>query len=387
MKIGILTLFDQISYNYGGTLQCLALQHILKSMGHDVVVINYQSTEHKNFVYKTLSRLSSITNIKELWGLFSDICTDLSGIMNNKAPQHNPSAPLFKSLIEHKFKLTPIVNEEQIATVANSLDAIVVGSDQVWSGFAKERLIYLFDWLPAYEGLRISYAACGSRPRVPRLNQKKISKLLHKMDAISVRDIQTAKLVQQVSNIEPKIVLDPTFLYDFHNEEEDIPINEPYIFVYCLGKKIRGGFTTAFQDIKNVYPNAKIVTIAIPGYGEEVRQYADIILDQCSPGQWISLIKHAVLILTDSFHGVCFSLKYKKPFIAFYSLQWRASRLLDLKQRLGLNNRIVSSWQEIRDNNTAIDTLDYTDIQRQLQTLATTSWNYLHTSLMSIKHE
>ena len=62
-------------------------------------------------------------------------------------------------------------------------------------------------------------------------------------------------------------------------------------------------------------------------------------------------------------------------------------RLLDLKQRLGLNNRIVSSWQEIRDNNTAIDTLDYTDIQRQLQTLATTSWNYLHTSLMSIKHE
>ena len=58
MKIGILTLFDQVSYNYGGTLQCLAMQNILKSMGHDVIVINYQSDEHKSLVFKVLSRLS-----------------------------------------------------------------------------------------------------------------------------------------------------------------------------------------------------------------------------------------------------------------------------------------------------------------------------------------
>ncbi|KAA3143259.1 polysaccharide pyruvyl transferase family protein [Alistipes indistinctus] len=387
MKIGILTLFDQVSYNYGGTLQCLAMQNILKSMGHDVIVINYQSDEHKSLVFKVLSRLSSITNCNELVGFFSDLCTDLSRIINNKASRYNLSNPLFESLINQKFSLTPVVNEKQIAFIANSLDAIIVGSDQVWSGFAKKQLVYLFDWIPEYKGLRISYAACSSRPRVPRLNQRKISVLLNKMNAISVRDIQTSKLVHQVSGMTPTIVLDPTFLYDFHNEEEDITINGAYIFAYCLGTEIRGGFSKTFQYIKSQHPNAKIVTINIPGFGEKIQKYADIILDQCSPGQWITLIKNAELVFTDSFHGVCFSLKYSKPFIAFYSLQWRASRLLDIKQRFKLDRYIVTSWQEIRDRKAIINKPDYTILQSQLQTLIENSWDYLHSALIPAKHE
>ena len=122
MKIGILTLFDQVSYNYGGTLQCLAMQNILKSMGHDVIVINYQSDEHKSLVFKVLSRLSSIANCNELVGFFSDLCTDLSRIINNKASRYNLSNPLFESLINQKFSLTPVVNEKQIAFIANSFE-------------------------------------------------------------------------------------------------------------------------------------------------------------------------------------------------------------------------------------------------------------------------
>lgn len=41
MKIGILTLLPR--YNYGGILQCLALQSVLEGMGHEVKVIRFKS--------------------------------------------------------------------------------------------------------------------------------------------------------------------------------------------------------------------------------------------------------------------------------------------------------------------------------------------------------
>ena len=40
MKIGIITVHR--AYNYGSVLQCYALQEYLKSLGHDVWVIDYR---------------------------------------------------------------------------------------------------------------------------------------------------------------------------------------------------------------------------------------------------------------------------------------------------------------------------------------------------------
>ena len=71
--------------------------------------------------------------------------------------------------------MTRQVSENNIAEIANELDAVVVGSDQVWSTFAKQRLVYLMDWVPEFTRIMISYESCSARNELPRINKVKIA--------------------------------------------------------------------------------------------------------------------------------------------------------------------------------------------------------------------
>lgn len=363
MRIGILTLTDNTNgYNYGATFQCLALQRTLERLNNEVLVFNFKSDDNGNFCYKTINYLSAVTNIREFIGVCGDLFGRLKRICGIQEDGRNLLAPSFDKIINHKLNMTRQVSENNIAEIANELDAVVVGSDQVWSTFAKQRLVYLMDWVPEFTGIRISYAACSARKGVPRINKVKIAECINKMDAVSVRDAQTRKMVKNASGVNAKIVLDPTFLYDFKEEMEAVEITGSYILAYILGSEIKGGFKETLCKIRSKYGSLKLVVVAVPGLGKAIYEHADILLKECSPGQWLTLFSRATFVLTDSFHGVCFCLKYKRNFIAYYRSVWRASRLLDLKNRFGLNRNIVSSLKEAVQNRCFENELDYKDI-------------------------
>ena len=363
MRIGILTLTDNTNgYNYGATFQCLALQRTLERLNNEVLVFNFKSDDNGNFCYKTINYLSAVTNIREFIGVCGDLFGRLKRILGIQEDGRNLLAPSFDKIINHKLNMTRQVSENNIAEIANELDAVVVGSDQVWSTFAKQRLVYLMDWVPEFTGIRISYAACSARKGVPRINKVKIAECINKMDAVSVRDAQTRKMVKNASGVNAKIVLDPTFLYDFKEEMEAVEITGSYILAYILGSEIKGGFKETLCKIRSKYGSLKLVVVAVPGLGKAIYEHADILLKECSPGQWLTLFSRATFVLTDSFHGVCFCLKYKRNFIAYYRSVWRASRLLDLKNRFGLNRNIVSSLKEAVQNRCFENELDYKDI-------------------------
>ena len=363
MRIGILTLTDNTNgYNYGATFQCLALQRTLERLNNEVLVFNFKSDDNGNFCYKTINYLSAVTNIREFIGVCGDLFGRLKRIRGIQEDGRNLLAPSFDKIINHKLNMTRQVSENNIAEIANELDAVVVGSDQVWWTFAKQRLVYLMDWVPEFTGIRISYAACSARKGVPRINKVKIAECINKMDAVSVRDAQTRKMVKNASGVNAKIVLDPTFLYDFKEEMEAVEITGSYILAYILGSEIKGGFKETLCKIRSKYGSLKLVVVAVPGLGKAIYEHADILLKECSPGQWLTLFSRATFVLTDSFHGVCFCLKYKRNFIAYYRSVWRASRLLDLKNRFGLNRNIVSSLKEAVQNRCFENELDYKDI-------------------------
>lgn len=69
--------------------------------------------------------------------------------------------------------------------------------------------------------------------------------------------------------------------------------------------------------------------------GEDIR-----FLD-ADPSDWVALLAGASFVLTDSYHGVLFSLKFKRNFLGTYDDSFRASRLIDLITRYELGNRIV----------------------------------------------
>ena len=129
MRIGILTL--PLHTNYGGILQAYALQTVLERMGHDVKVINRDRTPQKvgfldNFFINIYSFLSCLRQ-KKLY-IFCD---------QNKVNEQSFQSFVYKTKYTQKFIDSHIhsyyVNNHVFEISADDFDAIVVGSDQIWS--------------------------------------------------------------------------------------------------------------------------------------------------------------------------------------------------------------------------------------------------------------
>lgn len=360
MKIGILSL--KYINNYGGILQSLALQEVLLKMGHEVEIINYERKHKEGFLKLILYRITDL--------LFNG--KFLTAINDRRKERGNPkgcdSASLVvnnESFMNKYLKRSKIVCEDDIEIYANKFDCIIVGSDQIWSVTSQSKLIYFFDW--EYKGKKIAYAACSVNKNPSFLNKIKIKRLLKKFDYISVRDELTYNFVYKTSNIIPNNVVDPTLLYNFSLLPNERIINEPYIFVYILGNEIDGGNLTAINFIKKYLgQHLKVVSVVIPSVSIAGKIGADYVFDDADPLKWINLIRNSEFIYTDSFHGVVFSLKYKKRFIAYYNFAKRATRLIDLKKKYQISN-IIDKVEKIDDVFLKYNLPNYDSIERNIK--------------------
>ena len=131
------------------------------------------------------------------------------------------------------------------------------------------------------------------------------------MTAISVRDEKSANLVKNVTGIKPQVVLDPTWLWNFNDDENIIkPNEENYILVYGQD------FTTDFiKNLRKYADEYKIKIIALD-CNDDHYDWCDKMISQSdlSPFQWIGYFKYASKIATSTFHGITFSLIFNKNF-------------------------------------------------------------------------
>lgn len=342
MKIGILSL--KYKTNYGGILQSLALQRTLESLGHEVEIINFSSTLKEGFIHRLIFRIFNLLFSKNIFATIKD-----SRKEQNKKTEKDPDTLIenCESFMNKYLNRGKLVDETTISAYCRGFDCIIVGSDQIWSVTNSSKLIYFFDW--QFTGKKISYAACSVNKKPAFLNRPKIKRLLKTFNAVSVRDEVTRNFVLSTSETSPVIVSDPTFLYNFDSILDRRIIKDPYILTYILGDEIKGGNKMAIKEIKKKCPeNTKVISIVIPSVSMAGADIADILIKDADPAKWINLIKFAEFIYTDSFHGVVFSIKYKKRFIGYYCYAKRATRLIDLNNRYDIGN-IIDHSDKIKD--------------------------------------
>ena len=376
MKIGILTM--NYRRNYGGILQCVALQNTLENMGHKVVVIRFQSLD-KGRLRRKIRLLFSGLPVTVIGKYLYDIGKDFIALLSRK--QKPLSIELLNKcqrFIDTNIKYTELCNEKTIGDLLlrQKMDALVIGSDKIWEELSREQLVYMGDFKPCFKGKILSYAACSSFPFIPSYNKDKIHNLLLNFSAISVRDIYTRNLFRCYPDIDMQIVLDPTFLYDFQPyliEKEE----EPYVFTYILGREIKGGHKIMMEQIRKKYGNIKIKAIVLSDESMDIVPYVDEVINNADPSEWLNAIYNATFVYTDSFHGIAFSLKFIKPFIAYYTESSRASRLIDLRDRFHLNKVIVSSAKEAINKGSLEYMIDYNLIHKEISKMQETSKNFL----------
>ena len=361
MKIGILTF--HFGNNYGGILQCYALQQILKSLGHDVEIINYKPIE-KSFTKKVFNKLKTVYSLRVFLQLIIDY------IIKKRHQSYNPEnlsvdkkniLKEFDRFRDEYLNITKNVNENNIADMTMKYEAIIVGSDQVWTSLYDKYPIYFLDWIPGFKGKKISYAACSAHHSVQGNRARYLKKILSEFELITVRDHTTANLIKQITGKTPDIVADPTCLYSFDEFISKAESREPYILTYILGSEIPGGHAAVLQKIKSSYGEMKVISILIPGGENTIELYSDEVYKDISPEKWVDLFSKATFVYTDSFHGVMFSTKFKKQFLAYYANTIRASRLIDLKERFNLKDVIVDSV-----DNVVLGKFSYAEIEELL---------------------
>ncbi len=362
MKVGILTF--HYGSNYGGVLQCYALQQVLKEMGYDVVVINYVPHDGiKKFLFVLLYAIQkrNIMSIKALWHYIKF---------------YKESRKVFKRFREDHLQLT---NEEcDINKFASyPLDTIVVGSDQVWNFSQQKRDIYFLGWLEDGRTKKVSYAACCGHNVLNEKHRASLIKQLSQFYSISVRSEETKQFVKNVIGQDVPVVADPTFLYDFN--EFIHPIEEKYILTYILTEDIEGGNAAAIDVIRQYFPGLPVYSIVISDRQPRLCKWADKQLFDVAPSEWVNLIYNCTFLYTDSFHGTVFSMKFGKPFVAYYSSEGSGRRFVDLQQKFSLQN-IVTKVDQIAK---AIDLqkthiVDYSEI---ISVYVNVSKDYIQDSL------
>lgn len=319
MKIGILT--HPLEVNYGGILQAYALSTVLKEMGHKVEVLNrkYDKPLYKRLLIQLLTTFgfARYNNPK-----YIHLRKFVSDNINYSRSFYN-SLQLHKHVKQHGF------------------NAVIVGSDQVWrSDYAMSfGFDYFLDFVPT--GIsRISYAASfGLSDWLYTPEQtKRIKELLNTFKATSVRETSGKLLCVDNLNINPKVVLDPTLLLTAeHYSKISSPrqLSAPYIFVYWLGtdeekQKALSKFTLS---------EYKLVDISLRGESPLM-----------PVEDWLSYIKYAEHVVTDSFHGCVFSIIFEKPFTICSNDIGGNGRLHSLFEVLGVNPSNGIKYPELREH-------------------------------------
>ena len=322
-KIAIITHYCG-SVNYGGNLQAYALPFFLNKNGFDAKQISYPVT-------KDTSGLTKIEILKQRlkgspFKAFKSICgtmlRSLNGFVHVRRKKQIAMIhkKRFESFKHFQLEMIPHTNKEYLDESLKDLnqffDFFITGSDQVFN-FNMAKYGYFLTFVK--DKPKMSYAASMALDSIPENKKAFMKDALKDYQAIGVREEKTVGLLEELIDKKVELNIDPVFLLE--REDWDAVaskrlVDEEYVFCYFLGNnQIEREEAKAFSKAMG------LKLVCIPFYKTRYRHYdlnfGDINLPYASPEDFISLIKHAKYIFTDSFHACALSIIYQKQFIVF----------------------------------------------------------------------
>lgn len=205
-----------------------------------------------------------------------------------------------------------------------SYDAVLLGSDEILRVVHPQaNKIY---YGVGISGFKFIFAASAGQTDCNTVLDDDVKNSLKEMVSISVRGENTKKLIENNIETPVDIVLDPTLLYDFDEFKEEFE-EDNFILLY------------AFYDV-DVIKDQLIEYAKQKGYIIisllKFYDWVDKSILNINVEEWLSAFKKAKLVVTDSFHAVCFSIKNRKEVIPIGSSD-KINKIKDLLQLLEIN--------------------------------------------------
>ncbi len=338
--------------NYGGALTYFALHQVLKSMGLSVLMID---------------KTSSNPNEKP----------DNTTIPRRFALKH--------------YNISDVYDPNKIGSINPHCGAFISGSDQLYAQWAWEyggKTNYL-DFSSPIKNM-IGYASSfGNSYNVPQDFAIRASYFLHRFNSLSVREDYAVDIVKENFGLNVVQVLDPVFICDFQEyhklaDQSSFKKENDYMLSFFLDpdQKKREALLYLSQRLKRPHIN---LIHAISSEFEKNKQLLNVdnIKENADVEDWIAYYRDADFIITDSFHGTCFAIIFRKPFISIANKKRGDRRFVSLLKGFGLLDRLVDDPNEILTSERLFEPIDYDNVYKILEEKKSFSYNWLHNAIFN----
>lgn len=343
-RVGVFTFHR--AENFGAVMQAYALLEKLKELGTEAYILDYRN--------RNIEAQYHIFNPDILWSRKNLLASLKSYFQRFRSL--NTRIVKKKKYTDFRTKFLNIVP----VSSWRSFNLLITGSDQIWNlhltgGY--DRYYFLdFESIPRQK--RISYGASSDKDHNDLLfrEKSKVQKALNKLNSISVREDFLKTSLSRFIDKRIETVLDPTLLLDVYKYDKIAvrPTETSYVCVYHMTPSVEARkLAEAIASVRNL----KVIEL-FGGY--DITKSNNICKADMSPTELLGYLKYAEEIITTSFHGIAFSVKFQKNFwVIDKGDNYRQKNLLSL---LGLSDRLVKNNTDAK-----IRQIDYGAVDKKLQ--------------------
>lgn len=334
MKVAVIT--RHAITNYGSLLQAMATQHVIETMGHECEIIDYIRGDESYFQHeKTLLKSKPKWN-KSLVRRFV--------YLGFRQPESVITGIKFERERSKFLKLSKrYTDAKQLLDDKPIADVYLTGSDQVWGpvGSGTYDSSYCLSFTDELDK-RVSYAASFGHVRNKEGLREYYKKWLSRYDCVTVREDSAVAMLREME-LDAKQVLDPTLLLDesyWGQYLKPVPYKK-FVLVYQLHNDKRVG-----QYAQKVAKAKGIPLVRISASFHQIVREGKFKWEP-EIAEFLSYIKYAECIITDSFHGTAFAINFNRPFVEILPNNDTETRNISILKMTGLLDRILYDIDDI----------------------------------------
>lgn len=367
-KIGIVSYNINCNFtNYGSALQSWALSETLKKLGYKPVLLDYCPD--------ILRDKDPLNPMKNMWDMDLEArrqCElSLSAIRENYRK--------FEQFYTEKFNRSRkkyFSNNFNDVCADEGIDAFVCGSDTIFcvDEFGIDDGYYA-NYPCMRSGYAISYAASFGDSHFTEETYALLKARLCNFKAIGIRERGMLPYIRKHTSVRVEKVLDPTLLLDredFERIEAGRLEESPYILLYArrYNKQMFSYAEKLAQE-----KGCKIVDISLraENAGKHRMFY------EAGVEEFLSLVRHAEFVVTNSFHGMIVAVHYRKPFVIF-SREQCDTKIDEVLELFGIPERKMVTGMEMIPGE-----IDYESVHARIGRAAKDSLEFLNTALIPVQ--
>ena len=350
--------------NYGSALQSWALSRAVDKLGNG----KWQSVL-VDYCPDILADKNPLDPMKNMW----DSDEESRRMCELSLPAIRVNYEKFNEFYSARFNKTKsgYTSGNFNNIVTEGIDGFVCGSDTI---FCIDEFGLDDGYYANYDCMKnksVAYAASFGDSHFTAESYKELNDRLKNFRSIALRENSMVDYVKDNTYVAVQKVVDPTLLLT----EKDYEIitaprleKDKYILLYARR------YNKSMSDFaeKLARENGwKIIEISLRATNAEKHR----MFYEAGVEEFLSLVKNAEFIVTNSFHGAIFSVQFRKPFYIF-SREQCDNKILELLELFGLSERMMKSGNEKTS-----DSIDYDAVHKRISQSREESLGFLRSEL------